>query len=345
MKYSLATNWDDNLLAKVKQIKPGPGNQIDTIFGSLSNSIIGNARAITPFLISPARCEKHIKLARDLGFRFNYLLNSNAIPDLADSKVFKRVCDYMDWLSSLDIDIFTVADPKLLKFLDSNFPQLKINISIVWGIKTIKGVNDLRRKFKQIKRITLHQTINRDIRELIAHLQNAHKKTKSLMPVELELLANEICLYGCRHMKAHYRALSIFSQAGEGDFQEINSYFKRCNKIRRENPLELLNSPWIRPEDVRLYKKIGVDYLKLSGREETTEFLLRLARAYLMGKFKGNFLDLTGSSYWPQGRLFIDNRKLNGFIEYLWQEKRIKLKDIPEAYKINYGENFLSQRD
>lgn len=334
MKYSLATNWDDNLLLALKDIKGCDSSRVAAVFGSLPSSIIGNARGIiTKRAVAKEVYEKHIKLAKDLGFKFNYLLNSSDIPDLADKKVLKEVHDYLDWLSGLDIDIFTVADPGLLKFLERNYPRFRINISIVWGVKEIKQVNSLRIRFKNIRRFTLHQTVGRDMGKLMSHIRNAHKKTKSSSPVEIELLANEICLYNCPKMIAHYKAISGFSRAKKKDPSKINSFFDFCFAIRSGEPLELLNSPWIRPEDVGLYEKAGLDYIKLSGREEQTSFLLRVADAYLNKRYNGNFLDLTVPSCWKENRPFMDNRKLDGILNNLWRQKKSKFHAIPDGYQ------------
>lgn len=318
----------------IKGIKSCDGSSIDSVFGTIPASIIGNARGIVAQETIPAAVyEEHLELAKNLGFKFNYLLNSSDVPDLKNKDVLKKVHDYLDWLSGLAIDTFTVADPGLLKFLERHYPDFKINISIVWGLKEIKQVNSLRVRFRNIRKITLHQTVNRDIKKLITHIKNAHKKTTSSGPVEIELLANEICLYNCSRMRAHYRALSEFSRSGKKDPRRIRYFFDWCFARRARNILELLNSPWIRPEDVHLYERTGLDYLKLSGRDEPTGFLLRVAEAYLNKKYDGNFLDLTVPSCWVKDRPFLENRSLNGLLGHLWSSEKVKFDTIPRMFK------------
>src|SRR5208282_1367413 len=69
-------------------------------------------------------------------------------------------------------------------------------------------------------------------------------------------------------------------------------FLMRCSYTFLSEPVEFLRSPFIRPEDVSVYRQSGMDILKLSDRTESTEFLLKTARAYAAEKYDGNLFDL-----------------------------------------------------
>ena len=70
----------------------------------------------------------------------------------------------------------------------------------------------------------------------------------------------------------------------------------------------------MRPEDLNKYSKAGVDIFKILSRTCTTQELLARAEAYLSGNYRGNLLDLIGKG--PFGLFYLDNSKLDGFIDH-----------------------------
>jgi collagenase-like PrtC family protease len=58
------------------------------------------------------------------------------------------------------------------------------------------------------------------------------------------------------------------------------------------DPVELLKSPWIRPEDIRHYEAVGYEHFKITERFKRTPLLLENVRAYENRRYDGNLLDL-----------------------------------------------------
>jgi collagenase-like PrtC family protease len=56
--------------------------------------------------------------------------------------------------------------------------------------------------------------------------------------------------------------------------------------------VELLKSPWIRPEDISHYEKLGYDHFKITERFKRTPLLLEHVKAYENRRYEGNLLDL-----------------------------------------------------
>ena len=134
-----------------------------------------------------------------------------------------------------------------------------------------------------------------------------------------------------------------------------------CAEKLLSNPVEILKSAFIRPEDIHYYEEAGVDNIKLVERSMTTDALARIVKAYTERSYDGNMMDLIhGLSkyiiynnkkfYWKGLKyllqpskinlfkahklvnqlselrerkefnesfdLYIDNKKLDGFMEY-----------------------------
>jgi len=83
-----------------------------------------------------------------------------------------------------------------------------------------------------------------------------------------------------------------------------------CIRTLTEEPHRILQSPFIRPEDMELYL-YHADTIKLCGRTLGTEFLTRTIKAYLARKFEGNLLDLLDAPQWMAERLYVENSALS----------------------------------
>jgi collagenase-like PrtC family protease len=120
---------------------------------------------------------------------------------------------------------------------------------------------------------------------------------------------------------------SIRSSDLFGSFKMQESFIShtavRCQGKRLENLEENIKSPWIRPEDMKLYSAIGVDCFKIDGRDRSVGYNLSVLKAYCDQSYDGNLLYLMKQSF-PANiediknnekmGLFLDNRKMEGFI-------------------------------
>ncbi|EKD25621.1 MAG: peptidase U32 [uncultured bacterium (gcode 4)] len=338
MKISIATNWDDDLVDYIsKSNNDCLSNSICEFFASKAFSILWSANTDVPDL-SLQDIKQKISYIKDKNIQFNYLINSSKMPDLNDEIIRKKVLDYLSWINTLGIDILTVASEDLLDLIYKNFPNIPINISVVLWLKTIEKANYLREKYPNIVRLTLHQDINRDKKLLEEHIKNAHNH-QTLKPVEIELLANEVCFIGCWLMKDHYDALTSLSQKKTWkDFM-----FWWCCAKRKENIIDFINSSFIRPEDMILYEDLWVDIIKLAWRKEQTNELKLRAKAYLEGYYDWNIMDLFLAEFWPMKKPpYISNSSFNWFVKFLWGQKLIKIdnKEIFPWFKnLDYNRN------
>ncbi len=340
MKYSIAYNFDKKLINYYRKINTKK-DSIFQVFFSSSEGYLGGGRYRGLPKILLKRTQYHFEYLKGK-MQVNYLLNSSYCPDLRYKQNRKDIMNYFSWVQTQKPAIVTVANKKILTLLRDNFPELKVNVSIVMGVKTIKQVNNLRIIYPNITRITLHQTINRDKNLLVQHVKNAKQKTKNMNPVEIELLANEICLYNCPMMKKDYLHASIKSFNKRSIISPVtlakhNRFSNFCANKRSANPINFLNSCFIRPEDIKFYEKIGIDIIKLSGREASSDYLRLIAKAYMRRYYGENIMDLFLKQWWPDNEPpYVDNKLLDGFLMYLWKRNLKKLIEIPEQYNISW---------
>jgi collagenase-like PrtC family protease len=341
LQYSIATSWSDALLNELVSLNRAHKHmRFSEIYGAHRTSITGGGRPSYRLpQVERDVFERHVRDARRLGLRFNYVMNAPDFGGLEKSLEWLRdVSGYLEYLAGCGVSGVTIAHPVLLQFVKREFPDLRINVSLIAGVDTVAAA----RKFEDlgVDVINLNPfTINRDFDSLRA--------IRQAVRCELELYANIPCLDHCPRRTAHYRFSGHASQATGAAAIRQDPFLMRCSHTFLSEPTEFLRSPFIRPEDVSAYREIGIDVIKLSDRTEATEFLARTARAYAEGKYEGNLFDLifrggrkikAGLGFVQPGLpvreipVVINNSVLDelGFIE---QIKKLRGADLTEFYR------------
>ena len=342
MRYSIPTNWQDNLIDGLIDC------QGSELYGKLNNDIIGGGRAsaILP-QVSLKKAERHILSAHQKGLKFNYLLNGTCLGDMQYLQSQKNnILKMLDWLVSAEVDSVTISSAYLYRLIRERAPRLNIYVSVQDSVN-----NELQiRRWDEIgvDKITLSVLdANRDFKLL--------RRIKGRIKCDLQLIANLKCLLGCPayHCHSNLNAHSSQSQHILKGYL-IDYYTLKCNYIRLNDPVELIKSLWIRPEDVHYYEETGINWLKLVGREMDSAKIHLIFNAYRKRRYDGNLLDLLPNtkkrlfSYkkiktifkyflrpehinpfillqarnvFKEEGVYIDNRGLDGFLDYFWEEK------------------------
>ncbi|MBI5100066.1 MAG: U32 family peptidase [Nitrospirae bacterium] len=338
MKISVATNWDDDLIDVINAVNnQNPLYPVKEIFGSLQVSPVGSGRsaAVLP-AVSNDGVVAHIKKAQKSGIQFNYLLNASCLGNREhDQNSRKAIFQYLDWISGLNVDIVTVTIPYLIDIITTNYPDLNVNVSIINHIdsaKKLRAFADMN-----VKRIILSFFKNRSFKFM--------SKAVASSDCELEILANDPCLLDCPNRYYHYNLVSHGSQATEDNLSGSFFFdypFLNCTLKKLQDTSEIIKSPWIRPEDLKYYKDLGISWLKLSGRFMNTKWLARCIEAYAKGVYEGNLWDIIDKESFrglsrkfntsavnfdlmgddiskiEQFNIFVDNKKLDGFLDYFF---------------------------
>lgn len=246
------------------------------------------------------------------------LLNSRFYsPELLTNKdEIKAVISSLDRFANKGLlDGIIYCDHYLLQRLSDEAPTL------VAALEAVPGANSMLDSYAKVEtrisyisetnfrlptKILLDRSLNRDLDSMAQVARGIRQK----MPdVQIELLANEGCLPGCPFKLSHDAYIALANLEGRDCTFQLNKNLG-CVRILNDEPHRILQSPFIRPEDVELYL-YHVDTIKLCGRTLGGEFLQRLITAYIARKYDGNLLDLLDALDWLAGRLHVDNPSLS----------------------------------
>jgi len=283
MKFSIATNWQEDLIPKIKR------EGVIELYGKLANDFVGGGRS--PLLLpNPSKRDVrlHIQEAHKNGLRFNYLLNALCL----DNREFtisgqRKICKLLDWLTDLSVDTVTVSIPYLLQLIRKQYPHFKVCVSVLAGVNTpekAKYWEDLG-----ADSITLPSI---DVVRDFSILRAIRKRVNC----ELQLIANNGCLLNCPFSKYHGLIVSHASQSMHKK-QGFEFYYCliNCRFLKLKEPINFLRSDWIRPEDIRYYEEVGIDRIKLTERTASTELISKVVNAYTDRYYYGNLADILPS--------------------------------------------------
>lgn len=287
MKFSVATNFDDRLIERIKEYP------VFELYGKLPSDLVGGGRA-TVFLLpmSAKRLARHIDAAHRHGIQFNYLLNAACLDNMELTRSGrKKIYRFLQWLGDLEVDAVTVAIPFLLEFIKEHFPKFKVRVSLfaeadhVLNVKHWAGMG--------ADSITLNSPfVNREFDTL--------KEIRRAVSCDLQLLVNNTCLQSCPYTAYHKTLLAHGSQAGHpsGGFFVDYCYLK-CSFLKLMDPVNYIRADWIRPEDLHRYEALGYETFKLTERDAPTEIMATRVRAYAERRYDGNLLDLVQPFAYP----------------------------------------------
>lgn len=278
-----------------------PHNKVIEVYGSLNSKYYsgrGNLQS------APNVRELHNYICRlsEAEINFRYTFNALCYENKElDPKGLEEMLYFISDLEQIGIKNITVASPVLLEYFKKVFPNIHFLAS------AIMGINSVTRAKKAISlgadRIVLHEDITRNL-GLVKAIANKCDR-------DVEIITNMMCINNCIYRRFHYNSLSH-------DTSNAAAYYGlKCGKAKNECNLEYIRSLWIRPEDIDIYKDLGVKVFKIIGREIATEMNFeRVLRAYFSRYYDGNLLDLLYGFTNTGNTLYINNRQLDGFINH-----------------------------
>jgi collagenase-like PrtC family protease len=313
MKLRVGANWDIAFLDAVK------GTSVDALFGKLPFDIVGGAR---PGFVLPqikrADVEAYIKACHDRGLEFSYLLNAPCLGNLQYSKKgYGQLIELLEWIDRSGADAVTVGLPYLIDLVRKRFPRLKIKVSTTARVNTVRKA--LQYEDMGVEEIIVDEHINREFKTLEA--------IRKAVKCHLELIVNNICLWQCPYNYEHVNHDGHASREGEEEqycYLQYPGYL--CLYRKLTDPVELLKSPWIRPEDIHHYEAVGYDRFKITERFKRTPLLLENVRVYESRRYDGNLLDLFTL---PRKGAFTPIH-----LEYFIQPEHVNIMKVSELEKV-----------
>jgi len=288
---SIPFNWDKHLINKLGELNRESDNQLSVsqIYGSDPFSITGSGRAGNTLAKREFDFKFYIDQAHKNGIQFNYLWNVISMGGAEwslDKKLYKQAKNLVE----SGVDCITVAIPLLALKLKNWFPELKISCSVNNKIDSVEKVHQLKTYFN-VDRIIVDHRCSRNI-NLIKTIHREFPDTS------LSVLVNESCLPDCILQVSHqYYLAQISRENALLSFNPPDLCHNLCGITKLSDPLYVLKSPWVPPQDIHYLTEAGISLIKLAGRTKDSEWILKLARIYAKGKFEGNiwpFIEKSG---------------------------------------------------
>ena len=313
MKLSVATNFDDKLIDKLTEYP------VYEIYGKLQEDYIGGGRpSNTLKSVDKLRLEEHIKKVKNSNIRFNYLLNGACLANKEqDMEWRKNLIKFLNYLRDIGVDALTVTNPFLLQIIKKYFNCFSVRISTFACIDNYEKAKYWEEMGADYICVDFVK-INRDFKTL-KYMVNNLKNTK------IEILMTNSCLKNCPYIHTHTTALSHASNVLNNDKEYYTDWcLHKCQEYELKHLEEYIKSPWIRPEDVSEYEKIGIEYFKITERDFPTNEIIKRVKAYSERKYDGNLLDLI------QGHGWTNSSTINGIVNNIenFRSKNEIIKEI-----------------
>jgi len=275
MEIVLASNFDNRLVEETSDLP------VSTFFGGYAVQLTGGGRPpqILPS-VDPERFRAHLTVVHGHGRQFYATLNSNDLglkeygPNYVD-RFLREVGELLD----LGVDGFVIALPALIEAVRTEWPDVPITVSTFARIRTVTQAE----YFLGLgARTIILEEANRDFR-LIRGLVR--------LGAEVEILVNQSCLPSCPYRGHHLNTSSLASQPGAA-CPSFEYPILECGLEYVRDPSKLISGIFVRPEDLEVFEEAGVHRFKVSGRNRSTDWLVRCARAYAARSYRGDLTDI-----------------------------------------------------
>ncbi|MBF0430868.1 MAG: U32 family peptidase [Fibrobacteria bacterium] len=313
--FTMPLNWQDDYFELIDF------NQVSEVYGKLREDFPGGGKS-SMAQAEPSRQEvaRTVTEAHNRNMEFNYLINSTCIGNMElTRKGYKQIRKLLDWLSDIKVDRITLALPFLVEMVHKQYPNFKINVSTQAGVNTLESV----KYWEDIgaNAITLsHVDMNRDFKELRRIAENTD--------IELQLIANMTCKRRCPYSTLHGNFNAHSSQTwAKTNRYNMDYYFISCLARNFSDPLSIIKSNWIRPEDLSLYESLGINKFKIVERGLTSRALAKIIKAYAARSYTGNFIDLFPT-----------------MSKYVYIEKQNFMRSVKELFRMSYV-NIFKMKD
>jgi collagenase-like PrtC family protease len=315
-------NWDISLFAKLARLNGDSRTRypVVEVYAADKYSMLGSGRTASTTFERELPIAAHIAEAHRHGIRFEYLWNAITVGGKEWDRQFQdKLHEEARELVEAGVDGFTVSNLLLCRKLRSWFPDLQISSSVNNHLDSVERIAQWF-QYTSVDRIMLDNRSSRNFGLI--------RKIHAEFPQHpIIVLANEACLPECVMQSYHQEHTANASRCGSGyNAPDLCRIFCTVNKLK--NPAYTLKAPWLRPEDIHYLFESGASIIKLAGRTESTEWIVRLAEAYAFGRYDGDIWELIEKpgSVRPEWesvlkkklekcRFIVDNSKLDGFIE------------------------------
>lgn len=256
-----------------------PWIEMATCRNSISN-VKGNINWMAQFSL-----ERDLRWLREHNIKLNLLFNANCYGEQAVSKYLENeIRSIIEHLDEIGIcpDIVTTASPAIAQMVKRIKSEILTRTSVNMKVGTVEGMKYISDFFDEYN---MQRDYNRDFERIRLLKTWADENGKGLY-----MLANSGCLRNCSAQIFHDNLVAHDLQIAEHDNID-NWYQPNCRRLmhKRENWEMILESTWVRPEDIHNYQEL-FPVIKLATRQHENPRMV--IRAYADEKYYGSVADL-----------------------------------------------------
>lgn len=292
---------------------------VDEITVSLDNSLfkLDNENALKSFLAS-LRNINH--LLNSMNIAINLAVDNVCTGGMSATEDYRRrLLTFLKKIEKMGICVI-LSEPMLIDFVLKNFKDLKV---IIYA-RSSHGILDFHIRCcfytkvmgeqGNINRIILPSDLNRNFESI--------KIIRNLTDCEISLVANEGDVFCSPFRISELCSLSHISASDDqGYYTKVEKiYQSKRNEIFLKNPWRLIASPWIRPDDIDFYEKLGVNSFTILA-SNNLEGSRKMVQAYLERRYDRNLLDILKYGESLRNKISINNAAFNGFVRRVFAAK------------------------
>ncbi|MBQ8292927.1 MAG: U32 family peptidase [Bacilli bacterium] len=323
-KFKIGFIFNDEYINFIEKINNSSVHKIVEVYGSIRELSYLSARPKDRVPdISRDEFKKYLNKLKDISVDFNYTLNSTDIGSKED--IFKNteeIKEFIKFLIDAGVKIFTISLPILAKFIREISSSVQIELSTIIKLESVSQIT-IWKKIFNISRVCMNISKNREILFLERAMDYCKKED-----IDVNLIVNEFCGNGvdniCTTSGCIYRdhCYSLHSKDyTSNDSDNLDGYpFSYCSKLRNDE-LIWLKLNFIRPEDLKMYNKIGINFFKITGRTGTIQYMEKIVNAYMTQRWDGTLQELWFNQIYNSKKINIKNSNLEGFINYWFENK------------------------
>lgn len=281
-------------------------SRIIETYGCIPHDLIGSSRVDSQLPQTKIQdLTEYIKYSKDKGIEFDYIMNTTCHGDINHKEFNDILRKQIEMLIEAGVTNITVSTPYMMQYIKQNFPSIKVTASINMCASSVAQVKQLENLGSS--RVVLDRNINRNFK-LLNSIKNSCNS-------ELELLANSLCLPFCIMHQYHNNLNSHYKDNPDDELLKVYPYAE-CFSTYISNPILMLCSGWIRPEDLKKYVEIGISRFKIDGRGIPKDIVIEVVKSYMSEYFEGNLFDLmfSGRNTRRSISAFLDNNEVNDFL-------------------------------
>lgn len=327
--FKLGCNFDFKLIDAVANLNNKyPDAKITELYGSERAHAWLTARpAFRVPEVSPSDFKNFITLLSSAGVDFNYTMNGifpGSKKEFVEWKE-KEVVDFAKHLQDIGVKRITIANLIMADVLRNAGIDIKLEASTILHVDTVTQAKYLWDTYK-IDKICGNLLKNRYVNFLknMATFCNNNGMT-------YEVMVNEFCGVGGKDYATHcclrdFCYLAHSTNVTKEDALSLRGFpMQHCIDARNTDLANWMRMRFIRPEDLYRYESIGISHFKITGRTGTTEYISKMAEAYMKGSWEGNLLGLwkpLETIYTEQKEsefkqpVFVDNKELDRFLDH-----------------------------